>query len=352
MTTALTFPFKKNTFKIEQIGLKALSKATIEPRITFINEKGELVKMAIPTSIARLIRNKLHGVTKFVEPYPACLAFVDGRIVSMDVAVGKDLKMFEEFGEWISVLEKRETLLAQVDDNWMWDGQYAYKYSGPASAIGESGFGSIPTRAMNMFRLGEEKTDLIEDLACLCYKHPETNEWIKTSPMTRHSGGFLQLTGDIGAFNARDQFIDTADQFDAVDNSLFVNLRFVNYAARVLSNRFGFESIEPLGLPLLMIEHRTFNVGGLALPIQMSSPAPLKFSRALAWMIGMYMQVRNLDDMIAVKQTFKMLLSKGNTNNRMMGVEDGNKNEEVPTKGVIALLRAKMESAPLIDFDE
>lgn len=347
--TARTFSFDRNSFRIENVGLKALSKATIDPRITFVNEKGETVRMSIPTSIARLVRNQLHGVTKFSTPYPAALAFVDGRIVSMAVALGKDLKMFEEFGEWISVLERREVMVNQLMGNdWLWDGQYAYKFVGEVIPLGESGFGSIATRAFNMFKLGEDKTDPIEPLAALCYKHPTTGEWVKTSPITRHSGGFIQITGDVGAFNAGDQFVDSEKEFAKIDTSLFVNLRFVNYGARVLSQRFGYEAIEPLGLPLLMIEHRTFNVGGLALPVQMSSPAPLKFTRAMAWMIGLFLQVKDLDDMIAVKQTFKMLLTKGNTNQRMMG-EDAK--TEVPTKTVIATLRAKMESAALIDFD-
>lgn len=257
--------------------------------------------------------------------------------------------MFEEFGEWISVLERREVMVNQLMGNdWLWDGQYAYKFVGEVIPLGESGFGSIATRAFNMFKLGEDKTDPIEPLAALCYKHPTTGEWVKTSPITRHSGGFIQVTGDVGAFNAGDQFVDSDKEFAKIDNSLFVNLRFVNYGARVLSQRFGYEAIEPLGLPLLMIEHRTFNVGGLALPVQMSSPAPLKFTRAMAWMIGLFLQVKDLDDMIAVKQTFKMLLTKGNTNQRMMG-DDAK--TEVPTKTVIATLRAKMESAALIDFD-
>ena len=129
---------------------------------------------------------------------------------------------------------------------------------------------------------------------------------------------------------------------------MFVNVRFVNYASRALSARFGFESIEPLGLPLLMIEHRTFNVGGLDLSVQMSSPAPIRFTHAVAWLIRLFTKVESLEDMIAIKQAFKMLLTKGNTNEQMMGVEK----KAVDTKGVIQLLRDKMESAAIVNFDD
>ena len=345
---AKTFKFQKETFRVENVGLIALSKATIEPRITYRAENGEVIKAFLPVSVARLMRIKLHNVTKFIEDYPCCLAFVGDRIVAMDVAVGKDLKMYQEFGEWISMLDKRQSLIDQLDDSWMWDGQYAYRCVGEVRQIGDSNLGTIECRAFNMYRLSEEKTDVIEHLSAMCYRNPVTGEWVKTSPVTRNSGGFIQVTGDVSKFNRNDQFIDSSEGLEKLDQLVFVNIRFVNYASRALSARFGFESIEPLGLPLLMIEHRTFNVGGLDLSVQMSSPAPIRFTHAVAWLIGLFTKVETLEDMIAIKQAFKMLLTKGNTNEQMMGVEK----KAVDTKGVIQQLRDKMESAAIVNFDD
>lgn len=344
------FPFPKDQFRIEYVGLLTLSKATIDPPIKYEDANGLQHRVVIPTSIARLIRSRLHDVTRFAVAYPACIAFVGDRVVAVDVATKKDLQMYEETGEWISCIEKQEGLIDQIHDDWSWDGQYAYTYDGEVNQIGESNYGYQKCKTWNLYRLGEDKADPSEQMAALCYRHPETQEWVKTGPLTRQLGGKIQLTGDQTTFG-KSEFVDVDSSVDEVarlDFFKFVNIRFVNYAARVLANRFGYEAIEPLGLPLLMIEHRTFNIGGLTMPVQISSSAPLKFSQALAWLIGFHMKVDSLEDVIAIKQTFKMLLTKGNT--LTMSTEEIRAKTKTTTKGMIAELRARMETADLIEF--
>jgi hypothetical protein len=168
-----------------------------------------------------------------------------------------------------------------------------------------------------------------------------------TSPVTRSSGDLLQLTGDVDEFNAADRFGSTSTDLFLMDLNVYPNLRFVNYAARALSDQFGFESIEPLGLPLLMIEHRTFNIGGLPIPVQTSSAAPFKFTHALAWLVGMFGQVQTLDQLIAVKSSIKMLLSKGHTRHTTEGTKN---DDEVDTKTLIQRVRRTFESAALVSF--
>ena len=48
---AKTFNFQKETFRVENVGLIALSKATIEPRITYRAENGEVIKAFLPVSV-------------------------------------------------------------------------------------------------------------------------------------------------------------------------------------------------------------------------------------------------------------------------------------------------------------
>lgn len=346
------FNFDKSQLRIEYVGLKALSKATIDPRIEYEDANGNVMKCAVPTSVARLTRKALHEVTRFAVAYPACLAFIDDRLVALDVAVGPKLKMFQESGEWISCIEGREGLVERLSDDLLWDGQYAFRYEGEVMTIGESNYGWQKCRAFNMYRLSEENSDPMEQMAALCYRHPITGEWIKSPPISKTFGTQLQLTGSSDRVGGNDvEFITSNGQVNQIarmDYFKFVNLRFVNYASRVLSRRFGYESIEPLGLPLLMIEHRTFNIGGLTMPVQISSPAPLKFSEAIAWLVGFHMQVQSLDDLISLKQTFRMLMTKGITST--MSSEEIASNKPVTTKSMLLELRKRMESAALIDF--
>lgn len=345
------FTFKKDSLQIEYIDLLALSKATIDPRIHFRDESGQEHKMPIPVSVARIVRGRLKSVSRFPKGYPAALAFVDGRIVAMDVAVGKTYKMFKEMGEWISCLHARSEGLNAIEGDWLWDGQYAYRFDGDVKRMGGSNFGNIATRVFNLYRLGEEKGDLIENLVALCYRNPITGDWTKTTPMTQHSGSFLQITGDVDKFNRFDHFVEAGEEFAKIDSNVFPNLRFVTYAAKVLSRQFGYEIVEPLGLPILMIEHQTFNIGGLPTEMQAASPAPMAFSAALAWMIGLNRQVENLDDLMAIKASTKMLLTKGNTHHRVPTVGE-NAPEAESTKALIDNLRKLSAATPLVTYED
>ncbi len=345
------FKFNPKKFEVMYVGIKALSKATINPKIT-LEIGGEVVKMDIPTSIARIARNKLHNVTKFNKAYPAAIVIVEDRLIALDVANGKQYKQNNEHGWWMSNLETREELVQSIaTEEHIWDGQYLYKYVGEIKQIGGTNFGYQEVRALNLYHLSEERGgDNIEQLAVYCYKNPTTGVWIKSAPVTRVSGDHLQISGDVEVFSKSDGFVDQRkhDPIARLDGWWFVNLRFVNYAAHALSNQFGYEILEPLGLPLLMIEHRTFNLGGLSTSIQASSPAPIGFKNTLAWLLGLHQKVESLDDLITLKQTMKMLTSKGTTANQAVGQNGGT---GVDTKKLISDLRKSNISAPLIKFD-
>ena len=344
------FTFNKESLRIEYVTLLSLSKATIDPNVSFRDEEGLVHKMPIPVSVARICRSRLKSVSRFPNGYPAALAFVDGRIVAMDVAVGKAYKMFKELGEWITVIESRVELLNAIEGDWMWDGQYAYRFDGDVKPMGQTNFGNIDTKVFNLYRLGEDKGDLIEHLVALCFRNPKTGEWIKTTPLTRHSGAFLQITGDVDKFNNNDEFVDEDESFLEIDSNVFPNLRFVTYAARALSRQFGYESVEPLGLPILMMEHQTFNIGGLPTEMQAASAAPMSFSCALAWMIGFNQQVESLDDLIAIKASTKMLLTKGNTKKREART-DPDKARPASSKELIAKLRELSARTELVKYE-
>lgn len=344
------FTFNKESLHIEYVELLSLSKATIDPNVQFRDAAGQTHKMQIPVSVARIVRGRLKSVSRFPAGYPAALAFVDGRIVSMDVAVGKAYKMYKDLGEWISCLETRKELLNAIEGEWLWDGQYAYRFVGDVKPMGQTNFGNIDTRVFNLYRLGEEKGDLIENLVALCFRNPKTQEWVKTTPLTRHSGAFLQITGDVDKFNKMDQFVDEDEAFLEIDSNVFPNIRFVNYAAKALSRQFGYESVEPLGLPILMMEHQTFNIGGLPTEMQAASAAPMSFSCALAWMIGFNQQVESLDDLIAIKSSTKMLLTKGNTTKRELATKP-DQEQPASTKDLIGRLRKLSEQTELVKYE-
>ncbi|MNC43744.1 hypothetical protein D3C75_926200 [compost metagenome] len=184
-------------------------------------------------------------------------------------------------------------------------------------------------------------------MACLAYRKADGSYQV-TCPVTRASGGFLQLTGDVDQFNANDQFVDNSvsSELALMDHNHIVNLKFVNYAAKRVTDCFGFEAAEPLGLPLLMIEHRTMSIVSLPQSVQQSSPAPFKFTQGVAWIIGLFGRVTTIEQLMIVKSIMKMLLSKGNTKVEVHGQDD----DELSMKQKVEKLRATFEGAPLIRF--
>lgn len=340
------FAFDPTTYTVRTLKLKALSKSTIDPRVTFIDENDKLVKLPIPTSICRRIRNRLNGVTKFTTFYPCEIAFVDDRIVSMDVPDGFEYNEWKNTGKWTSRLSNNCKIVPDFID-MEYDGQYVYEYECVVEQIEDSSFGKQLATVYDLYRFGELHGNDPQSLAALAYKDPATGTWTATTPITRASGGLLQLTGETERVDKKGEVISTATDLLRIDKNVFPNLRFVNYAARVISDHFGYNTVEPLGLPLLMIEHRTFNLGGLPTPVQATAPAPFSFTEGLAWMIGMFGQVKTLDQLIAVKQSVKMLLSKGNTSLKSTGNKD---DDGVDTKDLIDSIRTSFDAAPLIKF--
>lgn len=338
------FKFNRDKVHVRYCGLLSISKSTIDPRITVQLDGGEIAKYAVPAAVARSVSGRLNGVSRFADPYPACLVFVDDKLVSVDAAVGPNYQMYQALGEWISPIESRLSIVDVAGNvDWMFDGQYAYISVGDVERFGETNFGTQRYRAINLFKLNDERADLIENLAGVCYYNIITGEWVCTSPVTRHSGKFLQLTGDTDEFNKTDAFVEDEQGLERMNHLMFPNLRFVNYTSQLLSQQFGYDVLEPLGLPLLMIEHRTMNLGGLSLPVQISSHAPFKFLEALAWLVGLHSRVETIDHLIAIKSCVKMLITKGSTLSR--GTDS-----DVDTKQLIQQIRNRVESTPMISL--
>lgn len=339
------FQFKPQNFVVRRLNLKAISQSTIDPRVTFVDEGGQMVKLPVPTAIARRIKQRLK-VTRFNTSYPCEIAFYENRIVAMDAPTIDEYQIWKQSGTWETRLSKNARALNNLPlADWQYDGQYVYRTTSNILPIAGSNFGHQSVECYNLYQFGEMAGDDTKGFACLCYLNPQTNKWVVTSPVTRSSGDLLMLTGDTDAFDASSEFGATSDLL-LMDRSRFPNLRFVNYAARAICGQFGYAAIEPLGLPLLMIEHRTFNLGSMSLPAQTSAQAPFKFTQALAWLIGLFGQATTLDQLLAVKQSTKMLLTKGNTAHATGTKSD----EEVDTKKLIHQMRDKFDNVPLISF--
>lgn len=342
------FKFNGQAIQFAYYKLKAISQSTIDPKITFVDHQGKDVKMSLPSSIGRRLNIKCQKVTKFTVDFPCCIAMLSGRIVAVDVPTGPEFQHWGKTGEWTSAIEKNVKVVRNLDETeWSFDGQYAYRNDGSLNILEGSGFAFQPVKTYNLYKMDLQQTLDEVSMACLAYAKGDGTFQV-TCPVTRASGGFLQLVGDVDQFNANDQFVDNSVATDLalMDHNYIVNLKFVNYAAKRVTDCFGFESAEPLGLPLLMVEHRTMSLVSLAQSVQQTSPAPFKFTQGVAWIIGLFGRIQTIEQLMVVKSIMKMLLSKGNTKVEVHGQDD----DELSMKQKVEKLRANFEGAPLIRF--
>jgi hypothetical protein len=229
---------------------------------------------------------------------------VGARIVCAECP-DKNALLSARKNQWKSLIEINVTAFKPPTDAYF-DGQYVYALdAGPE--VFDRNYGVVKLSAcFDLYHLNDIAWT---NPARACFAYKNGHNWVATAPCTSAAGSFLQLVVD-------DVSASTAAVFDSmamIDAIRFVNLRFVNYAAGRLADAFDFEAIEPLGLPLLMIEHGTFNLGELTPTVQMTCPAPLTFSQTLAWLIGLHQRVTTLDQFITLKEAIRMLLSKGCT---------------------------------------
>jgi len=328
----------------EYLHMTQLSQATVDCTVTLVRD-GVETKFSIPPGVSYRLRKSIGNVSKFSVAHPICVAFVGDRIVSADCPIRAALPDARK-GKWKSIIDINLTLF-KAPANAYFDGQYIYTIDAEPEVF-DRNFGVLKlTACYDMFHCGDPVWTS-SPRACFAYQAAK-GKWVVTAPCTNSAGSFLQLIADDVSNNTAAVY----DSVDMIDKIRFVNLRFVNYAAGRLANAFDFETIEPLGLPLLMIEHGTFNLGELTPTVQMTCPAPLTFSQTLAWLTGLCNRATTLGQFITVKDCIKMLMSKGCTRTASVvgageelddGATDVSKNE------IVYAARKHYNSLPMMNF--
>lgn len=99
--------------------------------------------------------------------------------------------------------------------------------------------------------------------------------------------------------------------FDRIDETLSVNLNFALKAGNDIGRTFGYECVEPLRLPQLMIELCTVNLPNIPKSIKATYGIGLKFTHTISWLLGMSTKANSLDQYIVVRALLKHLTKKG-----------------------------------------
>lgn len=306
--------------------------------LTYVDEKRSeqagkevLARIKIPHHITRHFAKK-YRITKYIKPVLTAVMFYENHVVCLERhPLGNLGRETTEglFGEvkWKSESEQNfEKLIKPLTtgQNWYIDGSYLYNISDESikeakTLSSDKKFREIKVDAIKLAALADKPQ--VEERVCLAF-YPENGEAALTPPIwkTLHNIGQRQLTAQ-GDTRSADEIEDDSvvyinneadrTQFDQVDDHLCVNLGFVLKAGKVIADVFGYDSIEPLGLDDMMIQLKTVNLPNVANEVKQTFDTGLKFTIAIAWLIGMTKRVESLDAYIALRTLLKHLTTKG-----------------------------------------
>jgi hypothetical protein len=341
-----------SSLKIERVTLHKISQSTIEPSITFTRSgDATTTRVVLPAAVGRQLLLTANKVSTFLVGYPVDLLWVGDNVVC---AIGPDKQDIAAMAadstyQWTSKMAVNIAYLQQSLRTWAatdqyFDGQYVYRFTSDPTSI-DGGFGY---RTADTFNLHHAYRTVFVQKIRAGFAYKAGGDWVVTPPVTAvGAGGRIQLVGDVEDLS--DTNLAVYNTFGSIDTARFVNLCFVNFVARKLTDTFDYTTTEPLGIPLLMVEHQTFNLGGITRVEQQLHAAPLKFTSALAWLIGLHSRVTTLAEMNTLKQCIKMLLTKGNTRTRIeTKMVDSTDAPPASRQELIKSLRAHFSHAPTV----
>jgi hypothetical protein len=103
----------------------------------------------------------------------------------------------------------------------------------------------------------------------------------------------------------------TKFSFDDINSHLSVNLNFALKAGAEVGALFGYDAIQPLQLPRLMVELRTVNLPNIPNTVKSTYDIGVSFTHSLAWLLGMTRKADTLETLLVVRSLMKYLTQRG-----------------------------------------
>lgn len=332
--------FDSSLLSFEIIRLKAVTTA-LGGSISIIDEakssatKEVTQRVEVPMAVARAFIQATKKVTKYLKPVYTALVIYDGRVISMErhplAALGK---LVDEgaFGQrkWepASMTNWRQTILPRIaahnTTDWYFDGRYVYTLRDGEyhNALAQATNMSADGRFRKVIAMSIDMQDMtaVEDLeprerSCLAFVASNGASAI-SPPIWKNldAVGSTQLSrssSDDDDDDATEGVVQASNTFDDIDFELSVNLNFALKAGNEIGKVFGYEYVEPLNLPQMMIEMKTVNLPSLKKEIKATYDIGMTFTQAMAWLLGLSRKANNMETHLMMRSLMKYLSSKG-----------------------------------------
>lgn len=283
-------------------------------------------RLPVPMSVVRQFKTK-HKTMKYFRPCLIAVAYYDKRAIALERHPAGCMGLREEKFEgtlkkWVPECQRNIDRcvrpLTQKGD-WYFDGRYMYTFDTTlevaikkADFLSKDGrFRCIDVDVVGLHQLNDRYKLDTSNRTCLAYV--ALNGQFAISPPIWKNARQVGVAKVLGTHKTKDGGRRKSQElnFDRIDQFCAVNLSFALKAAAQLSKEFGYEAIEPLNLPQLMIRLNTVNLPKIPSEVKDTFDSGMKFTHALAWMLGFARRSENLDTYATIRSLMKYLTSSG-----------------------------------------
>lgn len=315
--------FDASKITIEIVSLKSITQA-LGGSIQVLDEslsgdKEVFKRIPLPLAVARAFIMRHKKITKYLKPVYTALIKYDDRVIAMErhpmgsmgelVTEGLDgtPKWWTPYSE-SNLQTYVYPLLKNKTRKWYFDGRYVYSFDEPT--LDHTIKNASAVTADNKFR----------KLNTLALDLQEVSNADKLQPQERTCIAFVSSTGDYSISPPIWKDVTTvggikedvlSTQFDKLNESMSVNLNFALKAGKEIGKMFGYNCVEPLQLPRLMIELHTVNLPNIPKEVKATYDIGISFTHTFAWLLGLLHKADTLDTFITMRSLMKYLTQKG-----------------------------------------
>ena len=345
--------FNYSNLRVEIVKLKSVT-AALGGAIRVVDEKASKKKKhevyaRVPVS-QTLVREfaKTYKATKFIRPIEAALVYYRNNVVAIERGpIGAHiLRQNDASWKWSPDCNKNIDELHNMTANGVWytDGRQVYQVPTTKAAIeregknlnSESTFFSVSVSAIALSQLNSPVHKMKSSMSAVV-------AFISKDGTVGVSAPVFKTDSNLGMLEIK----DNRHPLDQIDVDHAVSLGFVLYAGKTLSESFGYDILDVLQLPKLMVQLKTVNLPRLGKEMKETVDSQLPFTYAMAWLIGLGERAKTIDQYMIVRSALKYLISKGTFERKKLMMDQifvhGHNRDSIPVMDASKALESALE---------
>jgi hypothetical protein len=339
----LKFDPEQLTFEIVQ--LKAVTTAvggsiSVLDTALSTSKKEVFKRIVVPMSVARAFWISTKKISRYLKPCYTCVVRYNDHVVALERhPLGSMGALTDTFNgitrTWTPKVQRNYKsmvlpMITRSSKQWFFDGRYVFSFDGFGATqleIATRGqpltkdhkFRKVIAQAVDLQMLQIEDKLVPSERSCLAFISSRGAAAI--SPPIWKNLSEVGVTQLKRAGSAADGDEDDEEEvsredktsmvpdfnFDAVNETLKVNLNFALRAGVEIGKTFGYEEVEPLQLPRMMIQLHTVNLPNVAKEVKATYDIEMPFLTALSWLLGLSRRADTLETYIMMRSLMKYL---------------------------------------------